>query len=168
MKMPSWGSENNLVAFLPNLVRLEFSQIDVEYLTCLGNLPHLRKLSLDRLQILDCIIEGGVVSRASMELVSSALLIAEELSFFPSLVELNLSELPRLKRWCCRSGLGDNNQLLVYTSSSNRTPLLLPQLKKLSIHMRTMLQCPYLEELYLEKFSKQLQIITPTEESGVR
>ncbi|CAO2839061.1 unnamed protein product [Amaranthus hypochondriacus] len=113
----------------------------------ISHLPNLIKLDLwdcDELEYLECF--GNV----------------EESSFLPSLQQLELNSLPKLKRWK-REG--------VWVEDNNNSLLCLPSLKKLYIYECQELTCfpvcPKLEHLLLKKFNRRLNGIIRTEREGI-
>nr|ABJ99600.1 NBS-LRR type resistance protein [Beta vulgaris] len=166
--MPSWTRGNNLETFLPNLTALEIFDSRIKYMTCLGNLSHLKSLELSSLEDLEYIIDYGVASIASMTV---GLSIIKGPLLFPSLKLLRLMHLPKLKGWRrSRMGVEDDYQLLGHNSSNNEIcdfydnmePKTLPQLTKLGISECPNLECdffcPVLEGLTLKNFNKRMQI----------
>ncbi|XP_021730209.1 putative disease resistance protein RGA1 [Chenopodium quinoa] len=105
--LPGW------VSLLTNLVLLHLEYCEeLKFLPCLRNLPHLKSLSLDDMASLEYIEKESLlcVDSTLSRLGSNS---EEQVSFFPSLEKLRLSNLPKLKGW--RRGVEDsssNSQLI--------------------------------------------------------
>ncbi|KNA17708.1 hypothetical protein SOVF_077250 [Spinacia oleracea] len=142
LKMPRW------VAFLLNLVKLHLWFCnELDCLPSLGNLCHLKVLKLSSL---------GKLEYIEADNSSSTMTLPEDLSFFPSLEQLELSSLPKLKGW--RRGVDDSS------SSSNTQLPCLSQLKSLTVGFSPELSCiplcPNVEVLKLFDFNERLRIIS--------
>ncbi|KAL9238564.1 hypothetical protein vseg_012965 [Gypsophila vaccaria] len=86
-KLPTWSE--SLTTSLPHLVRIYLRNFDsLEILPSLSQLRHLKILTVDGISNVE-FMESDVVVVPS----------DDQLPFFPSLVELQLSELPKLKGW---------------------------------------------------------------------
>lgn len=92
-RMPSWARKHNLGALLPHLVEIHLVHCDeLQCLASLGTLCHLKSLIVEDLSNLEYIEN---TSSSSAALASKS----ELESFFPSLEELKLEDLPKLKGW---------------------------------------------------------------------
>ncbi|KAL2897626.1 putative disease resistance protein RGA3 [Bienertia sinuspersici] len=149
--MPRWAMGDNLAALLPNLVHVKLeSCTEVKHLGRLWMLRHLESLELDHLPNLEYVnvkatsVAGTAPSSVVVGVSSSSV---QELSFFPSLKELKLRDMPKMKGW-----EADNDELQC-----------LPQLKTLHIFkcpsLTVILQCPLLEVLWLTNINRKLHII---------
>ncbi|KNA17809.1 hypothetical protein SOVF_076290 [Spinacia oleracea] len=153
IKMPSWTT------LLPNLVHVHLLDCEeLGYLPCLGNLCHLKYLALEGLTNLEYIEISPSVFNST-----PGLGCAEGISFFVSLKTLDLRYLPKFKGW---AGVGAGDDLLFLDECENiqlQLRLCLSQLKNLIIDLcpklMCMPSCPGLEDLYLGKFNKRLQMI---------
>uniref|UniRef100_A0A803MTP8 Uncharacterized protein n=1 Tax=Chenopodium quinoa TaxID=63459 RepID=A0A803MTP8_CHEQI len=105
--LPGW------ISLLTNLVLLHLEYCEgLKYLPCLRNLPHLKSLSLFDMVSFEYIEEESLLCVDST-LSRLGSYSEEQLSFFPSLEKLGLSNLPKLKGW--RRGVEDsssNSQLI--------------------------------------------------------
>ncbi|XP_074287759.1 putative disease resistance protein RGA1 [Silene latifolia] len=146
--LPRWpGRVGNSALFdLPNLVNLEIRNCsELLYLPWqIGKLPHLKTLEISGLLNMEYVAD------------SEALVSAEGSSFFPSLDELNICDLPKLKGWWRRFKSGSH----VVNSRGSReadveweSSLCFPLLKNLSIKycdkMMFVPLCPQLECLVI-------------------
>ncbi|XP_074314517.1 putative disease resistance protein At3g14460 [Silene latifolia] len=85
-KLPGWAE--SLSSSLPNLVKIHLVKFDsLEILPSLSELRHLKYLKLKAISNVE-FMENDVIGPSN-----------DELLFFPSLVELELSEFPKLKGW---------------------------------------------------------------------
>ncbi|KNA18842.1 hypothetical protein SOVF_067170 [Spinacia oleracea] len=158
IRMPGWARGDNLATYYPNLVAIEIDKCPkLQYLTCLGNLLHLKNLDLKKLLSLEYI--GNGQTENSIRHTRAASTQAQGSSFFPSLEGLFLWELPKLKGWCVE----DNDQLDISSSSSSMPQFLFSQLKSMVIfdcqELTAILQCPVVEYLSVSNSNKRLQII---------
>ncbi|XP_074285460.1 putative disease resistance protein RGA1 [Silene latifolia] len=146
--IPRWpGKGDNSTLFdLPNLVTLKIRNCsELLYLPWqIGKLPHLKTLEISGLLNMEYVAD------------SEALVSAEGSSFFPSLDELNICDLPKLKGWWRRFESGSH----VVNSRGSReadveweSSLCFPLLKNLSIKycdkMMFVPLCPQLECLVI-------------------
>ncbi|CAO2824274.1 unnamed protein product [Amaranthus hypochondriacus] len=161
--MPSWATGYRLVKFLPNLIRLQLSNLHINNLICLGNLPHLKTLTLEYLNELEYMIDYCVASATSSVLSTTCL--------YPSLEKLVLYYLPKLKGWRRSRAMAEEEdyEQLLGEISDNMEPLRLPQLKKLCVkgclELKGILLCYVVEDLNLQEFNARLLQVT-TQESG--
>ncbi|XP_048492253.1 putative disease resistance protein RGA1 [Beta vulgaris subsp. vulgaris] len=151
VRMPSWAKS------LQNLVDLELDECwELKHLACLGNMRHLKFLTLHNLPNLEHIIEN----RSASHLVSVVLPNAEGLSVLPSLERIEFNSLPKLKGW-----VADGHQLDCSSTMEMESlqVLCLSGLKSLKIYgcpeLKSIPSCPSLVILSLRGFSERLRII---------
>ncbi|XP_074319572.1 putative disease resistance protein RGA1 [Silene latifolia] len=153
-KMPSWPKrgDNSGIIDLPNLVSLKIYKCQ-ELLNLpwqIGKLPNLKKLWLVGLPNMEYLVNVDLQMPGS----------GEGLSFFSSLEELSIDELPKLKGWWRRSESADNGV-------SSKEPRLewvsspcFPQLTSLVIKSCLKLTyvplCPCLENLVIYDSGRKL------------
>ncbi|KAJ8422817.1 hypothetical protein Cgig2_018018 [Carnegiea gigantea] len=154
-RMPYWARKEHLAIFLPNLVSFYLQSCHkLQHLAVLGRLPKLEFLRLEDLPDLEY-IEDTTMSKHSGVVGAWK----SEESFFPSLEELELWGLPKLKGW---SGDGSN--------TNQRHGLLLPSFPCLS-HLRIeycpnlacVPLCPRIEVLTIVDCNANLQIVQDIE-----
>ncbi|XP_074312763.1 putative disease resistance protein RGA1 [Silene latifolia] len=143
LRMPNWGTGDNLCTFLPNLVRLEFySCRRLQSLSGLGKLRHLEELHLLDLPNLVCMEENSNPGSN-----------VGGMPFFSRLKNLTFENLPELKTWW---------------AESPSSPFL-PQLRKCEIHscpkMNSIPRCPLVEKLIISD-NKRTVKLTLTEDTS--
>ncbi|KMT02506.1 hypothetical protein BVRB_9g204500 [Beta vulgaris subsp. vulgaris] len=151
VRMPSWAKS------LQNLLDLELYECrELKHLASLGNMRHLKDLTLHNLPNLEYIIENCSASH----LASVVLPNAEGLCVLPSLERIDFYKLPKLKGWvadghqldCSSSMEMESLQLLCFSGLQSWNIYDCPELKYIP-------SCPGLEVLILRGFSERLRII---------
>lgn len=153
-RMPYW------IAFLHNLVELHLVNCgELEYLSCLGYLNHLKVLKLMMLAELKYIGEDNPTADSSSTR-DPKLISVERSSYLPCLETLELSNLPKLKAWRPK-GMGDKE-----SCSNKKIGPCFSKLKSLFLWDCTELTCipfcPSVEELKLINFNERLRIMDNT------
>ena len=156
-----WAREENLATSLPNLVEVRIENCpELRDLRCLGNLCHLKSLCVLALPNLEYIIDknktgGSNDMKAEAMVAGMSSSKTEGSSFFPSLKELYLYYLPKLKGW-----LRYTDELHVKCNST--LPLVFSQLKTFEItgcpQLTAFIQFPQLQHLILQRFNERLKI----------
>ncbi|XP_074285463.1 putative disease resistance protein RGA1 [Silene latifolia] len=158
--LPIWSGRGHNSAFfgLPNLVTLEVQDCsELLYLPWqIGKLPHLKTLSISKLLNVEYVADAD----------SETLLSGERSSFFPSIVNLKIRYLPKLKGWWWSS---ESGSLMINPNdggSSGEAHLewvsspCFPLLKNLSIDycekMMFVPLCPQLEHLSIYDSRRKL------------
>ncbi|CAO2839092.1 unnamed protein product [Amaranthus hypochondriacus] len=158
---PWW--ENNLMTFLPNLIRLRLFHLNMEksnYIAHLGFLPHLKELTIDSVFHLKYIVESSPIAINTTVKPCPVL--------YPSLEKLLLINVPDFQGWRWRSGVigRDNNEINI--NGAKESPLRLCVLKELTIEyshsVNAIIQCPVLEKLTLGKTNQNFQVMIVTKE----
>lgn len=158
VRMPSW------ISSLPNLVRLHLENCkNLQFLPYLGNLYHLKVLQLCDLLNLEYVFEYSTTHYTSSDpeiYAPTGVSSAKRLSFLPSLEQLKLYNLPKLKGWS-KSGVmlvvEDDNLLVGSSSMAQLQPLCLSQLKSLTIS-----QCPELKDIPACSREEDLSVVGTT------
>ncbi|XP_021767410.1 uncharacterized protein LOC110731834 [Chenopodium quinoa] len=144
VKLPAWAIDNNMVKSLPFLVKLHLEDCkDLEQVPRLGKLQNLKVLSLLSLEKLEYIEEDD--PQASV----SGLLTAEEPPYFPSLEQLWLKNLLKLKGWM-KSGVELDDVRLSQLNS-----LVIDKCPELT----WIPQSPILEDLTVYSFNERLMLM---------
>lgn len=152
VRMPGW------INLLQDLVHLYLQECaNLEYLSCLGNLSRLKYLEFSHLDEIEYIEGGGGGEEEDSHLPGFGSPV-ETLSFFPSLKELVLWQMTKLKGWRKE------------VRGRSKPPLQLPSLSKLQIfdclELTCTIICPSLEDLDLTKFNKEMRIIMNSRKVG--
>lgn len=153
-RMPSWARKHSLGALLPHLVEIHLVYCDgLQCLASLGTLCHLKSLIVEAMSNL-LYIENTSSSSSSAAIASKS----ELESFFPSLEELKLEDLPKLKGWW-----SDNK--IFYRSRRQERGVLpsFPRLLHLHVWRCPKLSCiplcPTTERVTLGKSNRRLRIM---------
>ncbi|KAJ8448640.1 hypothetical protein Cgig2_010527 [Carnegiea gigantea] len=153
-RMPTWARKHSLGALLPQLVEIHLVYCDgLQCLPSLGILCHLKSLIVEAMSNL-LYIENTSASSSSAAIASKS----ELESFFPSLEELKLEDLPKLKGWW-----SDNE--IFYRSGRQERGVLpsFPRLLHLHIWRCPKLSCiplcPTTERVTLGKSNRRLRIM---------
>ncbi|CAO2830737.1 unnamed protein product [Amaranthus hypochondriacus] len=163
LEWPWW--ENNLMTFLPNLIRLRLFRLKIEksnYIAHLGFLPHLKELTIDSLINLKYILQSSPIA-VNTNVKPCPLL-------YPSLEKLQLTEVHTFQGWRWGSGVigRDNNEINI--DGTKVSPLRLCVLKELTIRsspaLNAIIQCPVLEKLTLHETNRNFQVMIVTKEVG--
>ncbi|XP_057247920.1 putative disease resistance protein RGA3 [Beta vulgaris subsp. vulgaris] len=151
VRMPRW------VNSLQNLVDLQLYECwELKHLACLGNMHHLKVLTLYDLRNLEYIIENSSASHLARAVLPNA----EGLSVLPSLEWIMFKRLPKLKGW-----VADGHELDFSSSMEMESLqlLCLSGLKSWYIHdcpeLKYIPSCPGLVSLSLTGFNERLRII---------
>ncbi|XP_021753180.1 disease resistance protein RGA2-like isoform X1 [Chenopodium quinoa] len=133
------GASMNLKSCLPNIAKIEICDCKrLEHLPLMSQLRHLKDLALKGLSEVEYMESSSINSGDDDELV-----------FFPSLENLKLKNMPKLKGWWKSSS----------ESEESETPHA-PKLSRLDIYgcpeLTTVPLFPGLQELYLEDFNEAL------------
>ncbi|XP_074291166.1 disease resistance protein RGA2-like [Silene latifolia] len=157
VRMPRWAEGDNLAAFLPKLVRLEFWRCsELHCLSSLGKLRCLKFLALSRLPNLEYIESYS----------AKASLLGSGVPFLPCLETLVLSRLPKLKEWWRPTGemVRDDNSI-GSNKESHQSSLFFSELKLLQVldcpDLISLPNCPELRRLYLSEFNERLRMTIP-------
>ncbi|XP_074313133.1 putative disease resistance protein RGA1 isoform X4 [Silene latifolia] len=150
-EIPRWGRAHDdwAVKILPKLVNIQLYNFKLIHgIPLLSNLKHLKSLSLSELNNLEY-MEHGAISRGGSR--------SKDLPFFPSLENLYIEGLTRLKGWWGGVCEGD---------SSSCMPHWQPPFPRLSIitivncpELTSFPPCPALESLRLTSSNKSLRIL---------
>ncbi|XP_074287818.1 putative disease resistance protein RGA1 [Silene latifolia] len=158
--IPRWPrrGDNSALFDFPNLVTLKIEDCsELLYLPWqIGKLPHLKMLEISGLLNMEYV----------MNAVSETLFLAERSSLFPSLDNLKIYKLPKLKGWWCTSESGLQEVNLNDSESSREAHLVwvsspcFPLLTRLSIRacekMMLVPLCPRLEHLEIHDSRREL------------
>ncbi|KAK9715539.1 hypothetical protein RND81_06G171600 [Saponaria officinalis] len=141
VSIPNLVKDNNNVNILPNIVKIELMFCDnLEDIPSLSNLQHLKLLRLRNLW--------------NLEYMENTSLSSESL-FFPSLEELEVHGMLKLKGWLRKDELNEINTL-------NKTEVSFPCLRKLIIEgcceLVSFPPCQSLDVLHLTRSNKSLRI----------
>ncbi|XP_074288916.1 putative disease resistance protein RGA1 [Silene latifolia] len=149
-EIPRWGrGKDDWAIFLPKLVNIQLYNFKrMHGIPLLSNLKHLKFLTLFRLSNLEY-MEHGAISRGCSR--------SKDVSFFPSLVNLRIDGLTRLKGWWGGVCEGDSSSCMPHWQPP------FPRLSKLAIEecpeLASLPPCPALESLHLTRSNKSLRIL---------
>ncbi|GAB2272178.1 hypothetical protein Dimus_006998 [Dionaea muscipula] len=166
---PIWASMDNLNSFLPKLVEVSLRHCFLKNVPLFHRLRFLKRLRLAYLESVEYMESGNYEPPSSSS--SSSMLL-----FFPSLEELTLICMDKLKGWWMEVEVENNTgeEETVLSSSSTATSIewwqqhkqlpLFPRLRRLRIHncpnLKSMPLCPDVEELELVEVNKELVVMT--------
>ncbi|XP_010677265.3 putative disease resistance protein RGA1 [Beta vulgaris subsp. vulgaris] len=161
-KLPSWAT--NLRDNLPQLVSIKLEFAKCQEVPSFSQLPSLKRLILVNLENVEY-MEGGVDG-----LTFSSSLLSLKVAFFPSLQELILMGMTRLKGWWKGGSIVDNGS--TGKASNQMYPVSFSNLAKLTIEMCPNLTilplCPNVEELKLWESNKSLSMLKMTATSSAK
>ncbi|GAB2297008.1 hypothetical protein Dimus_031112 [Dionaea muscipula] len=157
---PIWANMDNLNSFLPNLV-----EVSLRRGRSCQSVPLFHRLCfLKRLSLVDL---GSVeyMETSNYERPSSS---SSSTLFFPSLEELTLERMHKLKGWWMEvevenSTISSSTTSIEWWQQHKQLPLF-PRLRRLRIHdcpnLKSMPLCPDVEELELVEVNKELVVMT--------
>ncbi|XP_074320023.1 putative disease resistance protein RGA3 isoform X2 [Silene latifolia] len=142
-RLPCWMREG-IHLWLPNLVRIEIVDCKECINMCsFGRLPHLKILSLERLDKVEYIEENGSSNKSDMVVLTDE---CPSTPLFPSLAYLTLSDIPELKGWWSMTQSAQDcsqNQLLKLMPA-------FPKLRSMTMNMEMVIS---LAQVFLQRIS---------------
>ncbi|GAB2296997.1 hypothetical protein Dimus_031102 [Dionaea muscipula] len=151
---PIWASMDNLNSSLPNLVEVSLTWFPCQSVPLFHRLPFLKRLSLVGLLSVEYMESSNYEPPSSSS--SSTL-------FFPSLEELTLFKMDKLKGWWMETVSSSTTTSIERCQPHKQLPVF-PRLRRLRINscpdLKSMPLCPDVEELELVGVNKELVVMT--------